>query len=75
MNDLFSRYRNYRNHKIREIISLFHKTTDININNFIFAGKLKKMILGLPIYKGNKEYPLKKFKEDIIEQLDCMKRS
>lgn len=75
MNDLFSRYRNYRNHKIREIISLFHKTTDININNFIFAGKLKKMILGLPIYKGNKEYPLKKFKEDLIEQLDYMKRS
>ncbi len=74
MNDLFSRYRNYRNHKIREIISLFHKTTYININNFIFAGKLKKMILGLPIYKENKEYPLKKFKEDIIEQLDCMKK-
>ena len=75
MDDLFSRYRNYRNRKIKEIISLFFKTSEINANSFIWAKKLKKMILGLSMNKGNKEYPLKKFKEDLIEQLDYMKRS
>lgn len=73
--DLFSRYRNYRNRKIKEIISLFSTTGNTDVNNLFLATKLKKMILGFPICKGNKEYPLKKFKEDLIEQLDYMKRS
>lgn len=34
------------------------------------ALELKQFILGLPLGAGDKQYPLRKFKEDIIEQLD-----
>ena len=36
----------------------------------LYAKKMKNMFLGLPLGAEGKEYPLRKFKEDIIEQLD-----
>ena len=35
--------------------------------------KMKDVFLGLPMGCGNKQYPLRKFKEDVIEQLDKTK--
>lgn len=35
-----------------------------------YTKRIKKTILGLPLGAEGKEYPLRKFKEDIIEQLD-----
>ena len=36
----------------------------------LYAKKMKNMFLGLPLGAEGKEYPLRKFKKDIIEQLD-----
>ena len=36
----------------------------------IYAMKMKKVFLGLPLGVQKEQYPLRKFKEDIIEQLD-----
>lgn len=35
-----------------------------------YTKRIKRTILGLPLGAGDKQYPLRKFKEDIIEQLD-----
>ena len=35
-----------------------------------YTKRIKRTILGLPLGAGEKQYPLRKFKEDIIEQLD-----
>lgn len=35
-----------------------------------YTKRIKCTILGLPLGAGDKQYPLRKFKEDIIEQLD-----
>ena len=36
-----------------------------------YTKRIKWTILGLPLGAGDKQYPLRKFKEDIIEQLDA----
>ena len=35
-----------------------------------YTKRIKRTILGVPLGAGDKQYPLRKFKEDIIEQLD-----
>lgn len=73
INDLFLRYRIYNNPKINEIKGLFLSTEDSIVTKLLFNRKLKSLILGLPVCNGNKIYPLKKFKEDIIDQMDKAK--
>lgn len=61
--DFLERYKNYRYPKIKEI-SLLLKNRQLN------RSILEKYILGFPILDDKKQYPLKKFKKDIKEQLD-----
>ena len=84
LKDLFDRYRNYCQPKRKDILRLFHedelsnlsqgidKLTDKQIDAVLslYAKKMKNLFLGLPLGAEGKEYPLRKFKEDIIEQLD-----
>lgn len=84
LKDLFNRYRVYCHPKINEILHLFHedelkelcdeneklRENQIDAILGLYAKKMKRMFLGLPLGSGNKQYPLRKFKEDIIEQLD-----
>ena len=86
LKDLFDRYRNYSKPKIDEISKLILNET-IGINDLIlnneqkeqlykrvastYTKRIKRTILGLPLSAEGKEYPLRKFKEDIIEQLDA----
>jgi len=61
LNDILKRYKFYSKNKLSEITKLFHhvkKSLD-----------LERIILGLPIGLNKEEYPLRKFKEDIIKQL------
>lgn len=86
MEDLFTRYRNYSRPKIDEITKLvLSETLDMNGLNLnkrqkeqlyqrvasTYTKRIKRTILGLPLGAEGKEYPLRKFKEDIIEQLDA----
>ena len=83
--DIFTRYRNYSNPKIDEITKLFIderiNTSDLRLNKNqrdalykkiakTYTKRIKQTILGLPLDTKDKQYPLRKFKEDIIEQLD-----
>ena len=81
LKDLFDRYRNYCQPKRKDILRLFHEDelknsidglTEKQIDAVLslYAKKMKNMFLGLPLGTEGKEYPLRKFKEDIIEQLD-----
>ena len=81
LNDLFDRYRNYCKPKRKDILRLFHEDelkndieglTEKQIDAVLSQKKkkMKNMFLGLPLGAEGKEYPLRKFKEDIIEQLD-----
>lgn len=81
LKDLFDRYRNYCQPKRKDILRLFHEDelkndieglTEKQIDAVLslYAKKMKNMFLGLPLGAEGKEYPLRKFKEDIIEQLD-----
>ncbi len=85
LQDLFTRYRNYSKPKIDEIMRLI-LNDKINLDGFdlddaqkkdlyqkiasTYTKRIKRTILGLPLGAGDKQYPLRKFKEDIIEQLD-----
>jgi hypothetical protein len=45
-----------------------------NYNSIIirtYTRRIKNEVLGLPVNVGDKQYPLRKFKEDIIAQLDA----
>lgn len=78
LNDLFNRYRNYCKPKIDEITKLVLRAQlgddcDEKIILTIaktYSQRMKNMILGIPLGAKDKQYPLRKFKEDIIEQLD-----
>ena len=89
MENLFTRYRNYSKPKIDEITKLvLSETLDTNgldLNDeqkeqlyqrvaSTYTKRIKKAILGLPLGAEGKEYPLRKFKEDIIEQLDATRK-
>ena len=78
LEDLLTRYRNYSKPKIDEITKLIVnaqlniQASDDTVNQVakIYTKRIKRTILGLPLGAGDKQYPLRKFKEDIIEQLD-----
>lgn len=83
LDDLFERYRNYSDPKIDEITKLIVSTDDTisgrsqdesefitKKNVAIYVKRAKNIILGLPLGPGEKQYPLRKFKEDTIAQLD-----
>lgn len=78
LKDLHTRYRNYSKPKIDEITKLIvnaqlsTQASDDTVNQVakIYTKRIKRTILGLPLGAGDKQYPLRKFKEDIIEQLD-----
>ncbi|WP_294958269.1 hypothetical protein [uncultured Fibrobacter sp.] len=83
LDDLFERYRNYSDPKIDEITKLILSTDDAisgrsqDEREFItkkivaiYVKRAKNIILGLPLGPGEKQYPLRKFKEDTIAQLD-----
>ena len=85
LKDLFDRYRNYCQPKRKDILRLFHEDdmknsidglTEKQIDAVLslYAKKMKNMFLGLPLGADGKEYPLRKFKEDIIEQLDATRK-
>lgn len=61
LNNILKRYRFYSKSKLSEIIKLLSNIKD--------TSEFERIILGLPIGLNNKEYPLRKFKEDIIKQL------
>lgn len=85
LQDLFTRYRNYSKPKIDEIMRLI-LNDKINLDGFdlddaqkkdlyqkitsTYTKHIKRTIFGIPLDVGDKQYPLRKFKEDIIEQLD-----
>lgn len=85
LKDLFTRYRNYSKSKIDEITKLI-LNEKINLDDFdlnekqkndlyqkiasTYTKRIKQTILGIPLGAGDKQYPLRKFKEDVIEQLD-----
>ena len=81
LKDLLKRYRNYALPKTRDIIKIFRKMglqIFYNRSQFTFSKNFfvaysktfRNQILGLPLGAGNAEYPLRKFKQDIIKQLD-----
>lgn len=61
LNNILKRYRFYSKSKLSEIIKLLSNIKD--------TSEFERIILGLPIGLNNEEYPLRKFKEDIIKQL------
>ena len=70
LKDIFVRYRNYCYLKRKEIARLVYCGKCDDAILALYAKEMKKILLGLPIANENAEYPLKKFKEDIIKQLD-----
>lgn len=78
MNNLFDRYCNYCKPKIDEITKLVLQaqlgddSNDKTISTIAktYSRRMKNMILGIPLGAKDKQYPLRKFKEDIIDQLD-----
>ncbi|WP_318677867.1 hypothetical protein [Treponema sp.] len=64
LNDIIERYENCTPKQLQALYNFV--TTNLQIN--ISEENLKKLILGLPI-NTTKEYPLRKFKEDIIDYL------
>ena len=70
LKDLFIRYRNYCYLKRKEIARLVYCDGCDDAVLALHAREMKKILLGLPVVNENAEYPLKKFKEDIIKQLD-----
>lgn len=85
LQNLFTRYRNYSKPKIDEITRLI-LNEKVNLDNLglnetqkndlyqkianTYTKCIKHNILGFPLGADDKQYPLRKFKEDIIEQLD-----
>ena len=85
LQDLFTRYRNYSDPKIDEITKLILNER-LNLDELglsedektklyqkiakTYTKRIRNTILGLTLGAGDKQYPLRKFKEDIIEQLD-----
>ena len=90
LEDLLTRYRNYAEPKIQNIVSMLSidvqdKLKSLNISekqmddllkniSLSFNKSMRDQILGIPLDSAgkevNKEYPFRKFKKDIIKQLD-----
>lgn len=82
LDDLFTRYRVYNKSRLKNVLSLIHSARNSFNANFLgnkafFKGivtaescRLKNVVLGFPLGGRDRQYPLKKFKEDIVAQLD-----
>ena len=76
LEDLFARYRIYNKSRLKNVLTVIHSARNTSITRqskaMISAEscRLKKVILGFPLGNGDRQYPLKKFKEDIVKQLD-----
>lgn len=68
INDLLRRYYHYGANKSKDLYRLF------NFGGIVQNGEIPKyfrdILLGIPLDVGEKQYPLRKFKEDVIEQFD-----
>lgn len=76
LEDLFARYRIYNKSRLKNILTVIYSdqntSTSRQFKNMISSEsrRLKKVILGFPLGNDDRQYPLKKFKEDIVKQLD-----
>ncbi|MBD5434845.1 MAG: hypothetical protein HDR35_11215 [Treponema sp.] len=77
LNDLLKRYKNYSKQKVSDILKMIVKASgnssenDIEMILRLYSKQIKEMILGIiPLGAGYRQYPLRKFKEDIIALLD-----
>ncbi len=81
LKDLLKRYRNYAFPKVKDIVKIFQKIglaypynkTQLNFSKefmVAYSKIFRNQILGLPLGVGDAVYPLKKFKQDVIKQLD-----
>ena len=82
LEDLFTRYRVYTKSRLKNILSVIHAAQNsfdeslLKDNAFYKdvisteSYRLKKVILGFPLGSQDRQYPLRKFKEDIVAQLD-----
>ncbi len=76
LEDLFARYRIYNKSRLKNILTVICSAQNTSISKLSKAMisaescRLKKVILGFPLGNGDRQYPLKKFKEDIVKQLD-----
>lgn len=75
--DLLARHQHYTQTKINHIqstLSLSKRKTSTNVTSIVSAEQLRNYILGIPIElngeKTKKDFPFRKMKDDIIEQLD-----
>ena len=74
---LLARHQYYTQTKINHIqstLSLSKRKTSTNVTSIASAEQLRNYILGIPVElngkKTKKDYPFRKMKDDIIEQLD-----
>lgn len=76
LEDLFTRYRIYNKSRLKNILTVIYSAQNTSITrqfkNMISSEscRLKNVILGFPLGNSDRQYPLKKFKEDIVKQLD-----
>ena len=75
--DLLARHQYYTQTKIKHIqstLSLSKRKTSTNVTSIVSAEHLRNYILGIPVElngeRTKKEFPFRKMKDDIIEQLD-----
>ena len=71
LRDLLIRFRNYAMPKRMHILKMLKGVSTADLDKFlIFYNNLfQEQILGLPLDVGTCDYPLRKFKKDIIKQL------
>ena len=71
LRDLLIRFRNYARPKRKYILKMLNGVSAANLDKFLVSyNKLfQEQILGLPLGVGKCDYPLRKFKKDIIRQL------
>ena len=83
LEDLFARYRIYNKSRLKNILTVILSARNKSVGDLLETNKaffsaviaaescrLKNVILGLPLVNNDRQYPLKKFKEDIVKQLD-----
>lgn len=83
LEDLFCRYRNYSHPKLDEIFKMIVNVDEnimkcpptereIMMKKMVttYIKRMKNVILGFPLGIGDKQYPLRKFKEEVVEQLN-----
>ena len=67
LKDLLEKYINTTGVNLSELAKKYYNENDVTEER---KENLRRVLLGLPIKINNDDYPLRKFKEDIIDQLD-----